>query len=283
MINSKSELAAKFWANGQLDDCPILDMHAHMGPFYGGYIPLDTAEAVLAAMDRSHVVLTCFVGHASLFAPDIGIGQDLAIACRYPDRFKLYHIVSSQTAQPKTDLDRIETNKSSYVGFKFLSDYYQVPLSDRRHQSYWEYANENRLLVLAHTWGGSAYDGPDEVEKILDRYPDLIFVAGHSFHGDWDSAVRLGARYPNLYMELTAVLDDRGALDLLVDKLGSEKILFGVDMPWFAYTHGIGAVLSADMTDEDRRNIFYRNGKRLLSRFPWFDPIWLQASPKSLP
>ena len=282
MINSKSTLAERFWEHGQLDDCPVLDMHAHMGSFYGGYIPLDTAEAVLAAMDRSHVVLTCFVGHGSLFAPQTGIGQDLEIARRYPDRFKLYHIVSSQTVQPEADLDRIEANKSSYVGFKFLSDYYQVPLSDQRHQPYWEYANENRLLVLAHTWGGSAFDGPGEVEKILDRYPDLIFVAGHSFHGDWDSAVRLAARYPNLYLEMTAVLDDRGALDLLVDKLGSERILFGVDMPWFAYTHGIGAVLSAGMTDEDRCNIFYRNGKRLLSRFPWFNPIWQKAVPSTL-
>ena len=283
MINQASELAARFWAQGRLDDCPVLDMHAHMGPFYGGMVPLDTPEAVLEAMDQSHVVLTCFVSHNSLFAPEIGKEEDLAIARRYPDRYKLYHIVASQQLQPEADLARVEQNKDHYVGFKFLCDYYQVPLSDARHEPYWTYANDNRLLVLSHTWGGSANNGPEEAEKILARYPDLVLVAGHSFHGDWASAVRLAARYPNLYLELTAVLDDRGALDFLVRELGSKQILFGVGMPWFAYTNGIGSVLSANMTDEDRRNILYRNARGLLKRFPWFDSIWNKAVKQPVP
>jgi predicted TIM-barrel fold metal-dependent hydrolase len=160
------------------------------------------------------------------------------------------------------------------VGFKFLCDYYGVALSDKRHLPYWEYANDNRLLVLCHTWGQSPFDGPEEAEKILSKYPDLVLIAGHSFHGQWDKAVELASRYPNLYLELTAVLDDRGALELFVEKLGSERILFGVDLPWFSYYYGIGAVLSARISDEARRNILYRNGVKLLERFPWFGDIW---------
>ena len=52
-----------------------------------------------------------------------------------------------------------------------------------------------------------------------------------------------------------------------------------MDLPWFSYHHGIGAVLSAEMTDDDRRNILYRNGKKLLSRFKWFAPIWEKYAP----
>ena len=55
MINQASELAARFWAQGRLDDCPVLDMHAHMGPFYGGLVPLDTPEAVLEAIREGKV------------------------------------------------------------------------------------------------------------------------------------------------------------------------------------------------------------------------------------
>jgi hypothetical protein len=277
MINRESQLAARFWQQAGLDDCPILDLHAHMGPFFGGYLPHAAPEAMLAEMDRHHVILTCFVSHAALFAPQIGLPADLEIARLYPDRFKAYHAVPSHHLQPEADLDRLRAHPDCYVGLKFLCDYYQVPLSDPRHQPYWQYANANKRLVLAHTWGGSVYDGLGEAEKILETYPDLVLVAGHSFHGDWPGAIRLARRFPQLYLELTAVLDDRGALDQLVQELGSEQILFGVDLPWFAYAHGIGAVLDAIMTDKDRRNILYRNGRRLLARFPWFEPIWRQT------
>ena len=101
-------------------------------------------------------------------------------------------------------------------------------MTNRCHQPYWEYANKTRLLVLAHTWGESAFNGSDKVEKILSLYPDLVFVAGHSLHGSWDIAVHLAAFCPNLHLELTAGLDDRGGLDLFIDKLGSEKILTGL-------------------------------------------------------
>jgi len=202
--------------------------------------------------------------------------MDLEVARKYSKRFKAYHIVSSRQLEVEKDLERVENNRDMYVGFKFLCDYYRVPLSDARHTPYWEYADRHGLLVLCHTWGGSAYDGPEEAEKILSRYSNLVLIAGHSFHGQWDRAVELASRYPNLYLELTAVLDDRGALDLFVEKVGSERILFGTDLPWFSYYHGIGAILSARITDEDRQNIFYRNGEKLLSRFPWFQEIWKQ-------
>lgn len=273
MINRDSELAGRFWENSRVPDCPILDFHAHMGPFYGGYLPVDTAEAMVGAMDDAGVALTCFVSHNALYAPATGRSEDLSVALRFPDRLKAYHIVCSHALRPEEDLQRIRENRAAYVGFKFHPSTYKVPLSAAQHRPYWAFANENRLLVLSHTWGGSQYDGPEEAEKILREYPDLVLLAGHSFHGSWSEAVKLAERYPNLYLELTAVLDDRGALDFLVSHLGSERILFGVDQPWFAYHHGIGAVLSARLTDEDRRNIFYRNGMKVLARFPWFADI----------
>jgi hypothetical protein len=73
---------------------------------------------------------------------------------------------------------------------------------------------------------------------------------------------------------LTAVFDERGPLEIFLEKCGSEKILFGTDLPWFDTHHGIGAILATDMSDDDRRNIFYRNGERLLGKYEWFKKIW---------
>jgi predicted TIM-barrel fold metal-dependent hydrolase len=273
MINLRSELAQRFWEKGKLDDCPILDFHAHMGDNGGIFLPKRTPEAMISTMDSCNTLITCFCGHETLFMPSIGVKKDIEAVKKYPNRFKAYHGVVSNFTDPESDLRRMEENPDIFVGFKFLCDYYSTPLSDPKHEKYWEYADDNKLLVLCHTWK-SPYDGVAEAEKVLEKYHNLILIAGHSFHSDWDKAVELVKKYPNLYLELTAVLDDRGPLDMFVKEIGSEKILFGTDLPWFSTHHGIGAVLSAEMTDDDRRNIFYRNGARLLSRFTWFEKIW---------
>ena len=274
MMNCNSQLAQRFWKYGRLEDCPVLDFHGHMGPLAGGYLPACSPEDMLKIMDRANVAMLCFCSHQATMVPAAGTSGDIAVVQKYPERFKAYHSVVSRHLDPERDLADMEQYPDVFVGFKFLADYYKVPISDKRHDPYWEYADKHRLLVLVHTWGGSDYNCLRHAEEALERDPNLIFIAGHSFHGKWEGAVELAARYPNLYLELTAVLDDRGVLDYFVDKLGSERILFGTDLPWFATHHGIGAVMSADITDDDRRNILYRNGKKLLERFPWFEEFW---------
>jgi predicted TIM-barrel fold metal-dependent hydrolase len=44
-------------------------------------------------------------------------------------------------------------------------------------------------------------------------------------------------------------------------------MLFGTDLPWFDPHHAIGALLSADISDEDRHNICHCNAEKLLARF----------------
>jgi predicted TIM-barrel fold metal-dependent hydrolase len=279
VINPDSELAQRFWEQGRLPDCPLLDFHAHMYDAAGLFLPRKTPEQMLRTMDACNTILTCFCGHETMMLPSPDRAQDIDAVRRYPDRFRAYDAVISRYLSPEHDLKRVEDNPDVFVGFKFHGDSYQVPLSDPRHQPYWEYADHHRLLVLSHTWGRSPNDGPDEVEKILRKYPNLVFIAGHGFHDEWQRAPALARAYPHLYLELTAVLDNRGQLDMFVREAGSRKILFGTDLPWFSTHHGIGAVLSAEMTDEDRRNIFHRNGEKLLRRFPWFDAIWKARGP----
>jgi predicted TIM-barrel fold metal-dependent hydrolase len=66
-----------------------------------------------------------------------------------------------------------------------------------------------------------------------------------------------------VYLELTAAYSVRGSLEIMCEVAGSSKITFGTDHPWFNPHYGIGCILSAYMTDEDRRNILYRNAQRL--------------------
>ncbi|MCK5795755.1 MAG: amidohydrolase family protein, partial [Deltaproteobacteria bacterium] len=78
-------------------------------------------------------------------------------------------------------------------------------------------------------------------------------------------AIELANTFPNLYLELTAVPDERGAVEQLLAGAGSCKLVFGTDFPWFSHNYYIGALLGTGMDDDALRDILYRNAQRILN------------------
>ncbi len=260
-----STLKERFSADGKLADCPVYDMHGHMGPFFGAHLPASDLDMLIPCMDRANVRLLVFCHHQALFAPEIGNRANIEVVRRFPDRLRAYCAINPNYPDAiERDVAAFDDHADVFVGFKMLADYHQVPITDDRNAPAWELANERGLPVLLHTWAGSAYDGPAHVSAVAERYPNAKILMGHSIHDDPASAVLLANEHQNVYYELCAVMDDRGVLERFVADSGSEKILFGTDFPWFDFHYYIGAILGADITDEDRRNIFYRNAQNVL-------------------
>ena len=65
---------------------------------------------------------------------------------------------------------------------------------------------------------------------------------------------------------MTAIPGDHGIIEMLCEKVGSEKLLFGTDMPWFDYHQAIGGVVSADISEEDMHNILHCNAEKLFGK-----------------
>jgi len=254
-----------FFRQGKVLDCPIYDMHGHMHSFRGGFLPRNSPEAMIATMERAGVKLIVFCSHSTLGVPDIGNTVNIEAVRRFPEHFRAYcGINPNHPEQVRRDVDTFDQHSDVYVGFKFLADYHKVAITDTQYEPAWQLAQERGLLVLLHTWGGSSYDGPKHVRECAEKYPNATILMGHSCHGDWDGAIALVQDFPKVYCELTAVLDDRGVVDKLVRECGSSRIVFGTDSPWFNHHYYIGSLLGADITDDDRRNICYRNAQRLL-------------------
>jgi hypothetical protein len=267
MIGS-SRLAQTFWENGRSVDCPIYDMHGHMGPFSSIYFPRGEPEDMLRTMDACGVRMLVFSHHLALFAPQPGNQVSIDAVRRFPDRFRAYCVINPNYPEiVEQEMAAFEAHADVYVGFKFLADYHRIAITDAGYQPAWEYANAHDLMILMHTWGGSSYDGPQAVRAVAERYPRVKILMGHSCHGEWDAAVRLANDFPNVFLELTAVFDDRGAIEKFVNEAGSERMLFGTDLPWFDPHHALGVLLSADISDEDRHNICHRNAEKLLVPF----------------
>lgn len=273
MINAKSKLAKTFWKHGFSKDCPIIDFHAHMNQMAGAYLPENTADKMYSKMLKYNTQLMLFSGHEALFMPTSNHIKDIEAVRKYPDKMRAYFVINGNSPDIKADYERFVNNQDIFIGIKNLPEGFHYTINDEIYKPFYEYINDRKMLYLCHTWGSDKYDGVAEAEKFLKTYPDTIFIAGHSFYGEWDEAARLCNTYKNLYLELTAVTIGVGPLEYLLKKCGSEKILFGTDLPWFDTLHGVGYILSAEMSDVDRKNIFYKNGVRILQNYEWFQKL----------
>ena len=219
-------------------------------------------------MDNGGVRMLVFSHHEALMDPLGGNDRTIAMVRRHPDRFRGYMVINGNYMDlVKRDLARFDEHRDVFVGLKFLPPYHNVAMDDARYDDVWAFAEERKLLALCHTWGGNGTCGPQNVRNVAEKHPEVRLLMGHSLHGQWDEAAKLATDFPHVYCELTAVLECYDVVRFFESRGCSRRMLFGTDLPWFSPLHGIGCVLSADVSDETRHNILHRNARELLKPF----------------
>ena len=106
-----------------------------------------------------------------------------------------------------------------------------------------------------------------QLASMAARYPDATFVAYHvasDFEGlkIYGEAVR---PYPNYYAEICGPMT-HNVLEMLVDEVGEDKVLFGSDHIFMSMPPGIGRVASCRLSEVQKRKLLGLNAKRLLDR-----------------
>lgn len=261
-----STILHDYWAHGKSADCPVFNTHAHYGPYGAIYFPgQGKAEAMIRSMDRAGVGLAVMSSHAALRDPIEGNEVTAGAVSQYPDRFRGYVVVNPNYPQQAAEdiFNYARWQERRFVGFKIHPSGHQYPLSGPNYQPMFEIAEAEGIPVLSHTWGKDPYCGSAQVRAVVQKYPRLYFLAGHTIHGEWDEAVAIANDHSNVYLELTAAYSVSGLLEHLVAGVGAERILFGDDLPWFDPMHAIGCILGAHISDDARRLILYGNAERL--------------------
>lgn len=265
MIDYNSPLTEEFLTKGRSDACPVVDMHAHMFNCYECNMLVDTPEKQLAYMEKCGVPLSLFCSHDVLAGGAEFLQGDLEVCKCFPERYRMYMGLCTAEADPVRDLAFMENNEEVW-GIKMHPGFFQASMADPRNDPYLDYADERRLPVLVHTWHGNGGAGEDAARALLEKHRGLVFIAGHSFRGSFTAGPELAKEYPNVVLELTAVLSQRGMLEAFIDAGLEDRIVFGVDAPWFSYEFGIGAILDARLTDDQREKILWKNAVRILSQ-----------------
>jgi len=99
-------------------------------------------------------------------------------------------------------------------------------------------------------------------EKVLDCITDTTFILAHSGCFDFDYVIGIMKKYPNVYTDIS--IQPAANIRELLGEVGSKRILFGTDYPFVTQAFSILSVLRATSDEQERRDIFCENAKKLL-------------------
>ncbi len=130
-----------------------------------------------------------------------------------------------------------------------------------------EYAAENGVPVLFHSFKKSNGQVPNEttginVANIARRHPKTKILMAHLGGTAFDGipAIR---DLKNVWCDQSGTIYHGEDLNYAVENIGADRILYGTDN---VYLSNIGQILGADLTEEEREMIFYKNAQKILDR-----------------
>ncbi|NMB97494.1 MAG: amidohydrolase family protein, partial [Clostridiaceae bacterium] len=186
---------------------------------------------------------------------------------KYGNQFKGYLSYNPfSVSKMSEELDNF-FSRDFYIGFKLLCDYWKVPVTDKRFDTVWRYANEHRLPILLHTWTGS-YSSPAMLKDIVKKYPDAIFILGHSGGSDIGryEAEELAMNNGNVYLEWCGSFCSTVLWEETIKKVGNQKIIFGTDSAYHNPAYELGRLLTLDVEEEAIIPILGTNMRKIMNR-----------------
>lgn len=99
-------------------------------------------------------------------------------------------------------------------------------------------------------------------EKVLAYIPDATVILAHGGSFDFPYIIDILKKYPNTYTDIS--LQPSENIKQIIGEVGSDRILFGTDYPFLNQAFSMLSVLRATTDEEERKNIFSDNAKKIL-------------------
>jgi len=246
----------------------IIDSHIHYG--YIGYKNYGISLAdLLSAMDRLGIVKAVNSSVRGLMLGDFE-GEAREGEWLYGETGgRITNYLTFNPCHPEECMSVIKKrfDKKIFRGIKIHPSWHMTPGDSDKYAAIWEFASENKAVVLSHTWDVSLtnpiqhFSHPLKFEGYIKKFPDVKFIFGHS-GGRYDAvveAVRIAVENPGVYLDIAGDIYMNGFLEYAVGKAGSDRVLFGSDYSMMDQRNMLGVVLGAGISAKDRESILYGN------------------------
>jgi predicted TIM-barrel fold metal-dependent hydrolase len=260
----------KVKAGMRLDNITLIDSHAHIshdGANGVGSLPQLKSDAD-GLFERDSVIgisKACISSWVGIVA-DYEAGNEIVYQAirQYPS-----HFIGYASIDPNYVEDWAGELKQCYgeFGFVGIKPYYprtHVPYNDPRLAKWFRFGNQHRLFALLHPSDRFA----EEVEEISHKYPEVKFLLAHSgmsFKAARDHC-EIARKRKNVYVEITYTAVTYGSIELMVEEVGENKVLFGTDQPMRDPIPQLGWVAYSHISEKAKKKILGENMARVLGR-----------------
>ena len=252
------------WVNGNgFPDTLVIDGHIHVGSWSHAATFKNIDEAVSSSvkyLDANGINAFCAVSGGYIHGLDnYHLGNDalLTIWERLPDRLIPFMCINANDT-PENILAELKRMYSAGVRCIKLINYYQkqYPGDGTNLMALYEYAAANKMLIFNHSWS------ENEINKIAHIHQEIDFIFAH-YGGGYQNTVMKD--HANVYTNIWNY-GPMGWLDRGIKNVGAGKFMLGSDGFLNSLSVGIGPVVFADISDDDKRLILGQTVARLLDK-----------------
>jgi predicted TIM-barrel fold metal-dependent hydrolase len=234
------------------------DCHGHLGGRFSHYhVPGGDLGATVREMERLGVEKGCVFSFAGVTS-DEAFGNDLVADAvrRHPERFVGFTLLNPHRGRDAMLRELERCAKLGLRGIKLIPHYQGYPEHGPLVDVACQWAHERKQIILNHSWGS-----PEQVERLVATYPDACYIAGHTT----TAYAELMKRCENLFVCSCPLLGPRDC-ERTVAAIGADRLLFGSDLQDLPIAWGLGPILFARLTAEEKRLILGGTLRRLLER-----------------
>jgi predicted TIM-barrel fold metal-dependent hydrolase len=199
--------------------------------------------------------------------------NDLVLGCAkaHPERF-----IGMLTLNPRYPKESMEEIKrcvdQGVVGMKL---YNHVKINDPSFFPIFEKFIDLKMIILMHTAIGKSrvkldpheppnISLPEDFVDAAKRYPELMLQYAHTAGGiDWENSLKILQHSPNVYVDVSGSNNEANMLSTALRYVGEDRLLFGCDNSFY---QGVGHMFDNDLTDAQRKKIFFDNYNNVLRK-----------------
>lgn len=245
----------------------MIDGHSHLGYWHNFFVPERTAGDMVHAMDRVGTRCCIAAAHAGI-STDYRLGNSQVIAAmrEFPGRILGYCCVNPNYPADEMLAELERCFDAGMTAVKLHPSVHRQPIDSDGYRPAWDYANEHGLVILTHTEGGSTGTcGVALVGKCAERFPNTRVLFGHSGfgYGGAKGCIEVARNTPNAFFDIAASMCDFRLVEMLVDGIGAERVLFGTDLPFLDCRMQVGRMAFSALDDDQMRLVLAGNARRL--------------------
>lgn len=226
---------------------PLIDIHAHAEIFDPKTKKNSFAGEELYALQKKDQVN--YMLYLSL-----DFIQMITLACKHPKEIGAVLWINPCNAKEQQQAESlIKKYPDQIKGIKIHPAFHKYYVSKTILESTFRLVNDYNLLLVSHTGAEDSEAGL--FRPLLKKFPDTKLILSHVF--PLHESIFLIQEFKNVYADTSYTVDNRESQLYLLNHVGKEKILYGIDGPHFF-----------PLDEKGRRIPQFR--KRAIEMAPWY-------------